>query len=418
MDLCLSDIENKVLTQREASSQYKIPRSSIILKLKAIRRNQVRKPGRRCIFSEDEETAFVDHAIEMCRYGFPITVFDMRCIVKTYLEKKGQAVPQFRNNLPGRTWVQMFLKRHKKELSQRLCSNVKRVRAAIDEEIIKSYFNHLRHEIDGIVPSLIYNYDETNLVDDPGKKKVLTKRGCKYPESIKNSTKAAFSLMICGNAAGQILPPYVNYKSDNLWDTWTEGGPPNTRYNRSKSGWFDMNSFEDWFFTTVLPVLRRQDGKKLIIGDNLSSHLSLEVVKACEQHNIAFVALPPNSTHLTQPLDVAYFRPLKSHWRRILDEWKSTREGQIMPTIPKNRFPSLLKQLWESVMPRTENNLKAGFFKTGIYPTNENPVLERLPSFRPVLEPDNVDKSLVSESFVEFLENKRRFKQRIVTEPL
>lgn len=408
LQLCISDIENKVLTQREASAKYKIPRSSIILKLKAMKLNKVRKPGRQCIFTKEEEISFVDHAIEMCKYGFPITVFDLRCIVKLYLEKKGRIVPQFSNNLPGRTWVQCFLKRHKKELSQRLCSNIKRVRAAVNEETIKNYFNHLKVEIEGVPPHLIYNYDETNLVDDPGKKKVLTKRGTKYPEAIKNSTKAAFSLMVCGNAAGEILPPYVNYKADNMWDTWTEGGPPNTHYNRSSSGWFDMHSFEDWFFTTLLPVLRREEGKKVVIGDNLSSHISQKVIEACEKYNIAFVALPPNSTHLTQPLDVAYFRPLKLHWRKVLDEWKSTRDGQVLPTIPKNIFPSLLKRLWDSVMPRTEANLKAGFLKTGIYPTNETPVLQRLPTYRETEEEiGHVDPSLVSESFVEFLENKR-----------
>ncbi|CAH2004705.1 unnamed protein product [Acanthoscelides obtectus] len=299
-----------------------------------------------------------------------------------------------------------FLKRHKSELSHRFCSNIKRVRAAVNEEAIKNYFNHLKMEIENIPPHLIYNYDETNLVDDPGKKKVLTKRGTKYPEAIKNSTKAAFSLMMCGNAAGQLLPPYVNYKAEHLWDTWTEGGPSNTRYNRSKSGWFDANSFEDWFFTTVIPALRREEGKKVIIGDNLSSHLSYKVVKACEDHNIAFVALPPNSTHLTQPLDVAYFRPLKVHWRKILDEWKSTREGQVLPTIPKQTFPSLLNQLWEKIAPKTEDNLKAGFLKTGIFPTNEQPVLERLPTFKhpePTLDPE-----AVGESFIQFLENKRQ----------
>lgn len=407
MELCLSDIENHILTQREASEKYKIPRSSIILKIKAIRTNNIKRPGRQCVFSEDEELAFVYHAMEMCRFGFPITIFDLRCIVKSYLDKKGIEMQQFPNNLPGRMWAQLFLKRHKKELSQRLCSNIKRVRAAVNEETIRSYFNHLKMEIEGVPPDMIYNYDETNLVDDPGKKKVLTKRGTKYPEAIKNSTKAAFSLMMCGNAAGKILPPYVNYKSENLWNQWTEGGPPNSRYNRSKSGWFDAKSFEDWFFTTLLPVLRKEEGKKVIIGDNLSSHLSCKVIEACEQYNIAFVALPPNSTHLTQPLDVAYFRPLKYHWRKILDDWKSTREGQILPTIPKQRFPALLKELWEKILVKSADNLQAGFSKAGIYPTNELPVLERLPTFKHP-QPDRVSPSLISDSFVQFLEDKRK----------
>ena len=143
----------------------------------------------------------------------------------------------------------MFLTRHKNELSQRFCSNIKRVRAAVYQETIQTFFSHLKKAIEGVQPHHIYNYDETNLVDDPGKKKVLMKRGCKYPEAVKNSTKAAVNTMFCGNAAGDVLPPYVNYKSENLWTTWTEGGPMHTRYSSSKSGWFDTRIFEDWFFS-------------------------------------------------------------------------------------------------------------------------------------------------------------------------
>ena len=77
-----------------------------------------------------------------------------------------------------------------------------------------------------------------------GTKKIITKRGAKYPERIINATKAAVSLMYCGNALGEVLPPYVIYKADCLWSTWMENGPPKARYNRSKSGWFDATSFE------------------------------------------------------------------------------------------------------------------------------------------------------------------------------
>lgn len=406
MELCLADIKKNVLTQREASKKYKIPRSSIILRLKAIQQNNLRSPGRQCIFNETEEAMFIRHAEEMCNFGFPITLFDLRCIVKMYLDKKGLNVNQFQNNMPGKTWADMFMKRHKQEISQRFCSNIKRVRAAVDEETIQLFFNHLKEEIEGIPSHCIYNYDETNLVDDPGKKKVLMKRGCKYPEAIKNSTKAAVSIMICGNAAGDVLPPYVNYKSEHLWTTWTEGGPANTRYNRSKSGWFDTNSFEDWFFNLLLPVLRRQEGKKLLIGDNLSSHISIDVLKSCSEHNIAFVALPPNSTHLLQPLDVSYFRPLKFQWRQILDQWKISPEGQRLPTIPKNVFPSLLNKLWETIHINSAANLKAGFKKSGIFPTDATPVLQRLPTFKNADATANPD--LLGQSFTQYLEEKRK----------
>lgn len=213
--------------------------------------------------------------------------------------------------------------------------------------------------------------------------------------------------MVCGNAVGEVLPPYVNYKAEKMWDTWTEGGPANTRYNRSKSGWFDSCSFEDWFFSTVLPVLKKQDGRKVLLGDNLSSHINLKVLKACEDHNISFIALPPNSTHLTQPLDLAFFRPLKTHWRQILDEWKATPDGQRMPTVPKNIFPSLLKKLWVKLLVNAQANLQAGFKKAGIYPLCPTKVLERLPSY---IDPNapNPDTSLVSDAFIQYIETTRK----------
>lgn len=166
--------------------------------------------------------------------------------------------------------------------------------------------------------------------------------------------------MICGNAAGEVAPPYVNYKAEKIWSTWTENGHPNTRYNRTNSGWFDSNSFEDWFITLMLPILKKQEGQKAIIGDNLSSHLNIQVNKQCELNSIKFILLPPNATHLLQPLDVAYFRPMKVAWTKILKDWKDTAAGSRYMSVPKDQFPSLLKSLWEALI-KGPDNLIAGF---------------------------------------------------------
>lgn len=56
-----------------------------------------------------------------------------------------------------------------------------------------------------------------NLTDNPGQKKILTKRGSKYPENICSSSKVTVNIMMCGNAAGDLIPPYVVYKTKNLW---------------------------------------------------------------------------------------------------------------------------------------------------------------------------------------------------------
>ena len=307
---------------------------------------------------------------------------------------------QFANNLPGKEWAIGFLKR-RRELTERLSNNIKRKRAEVSLATIKEYFANLTPEIDGVPPENIWNYDETNLTDDPGNKRIITKRGSKHPERIINSTKSAISIMFCGNATGEILPPYTVYKAESMWTTWTEGGPLNARYNRSKSGWFDNVTFEDWFFQLVLPRLKMQAGKKVLIGDNLSSHINVAVLKKCEETQIAFIALPPNSTHLTQPLDIAYFRPMKVAWRKILGQWKETGNGRNAAGLSKDQFPRLLKCLMDRLSANGAGNLQSGFRKAGIYPTDAQQVLDCLPSSKSEHEAN------VSMSFIEHLESLR-----------
>ncbi|GBM61179.1 hypothetical protein AVEN_102482-1 [Araneus ventricosus] len=98
-------------------------------------------------------------------------------------------------------------------------------------------------------------------MDDIGKKKVVTKRGIKYPENIKNISKTSFSIMMCGNATGDLLPPFVVYKALHMWD-WINEAPPGCYYSCTSSGWFDSKTFEEWFRSLMLPALRKQTGKK------------------------------------------------------------------------------------------------------------------------------------------------------------
>ena len=175
-------------------------------------------------------------------------------------------------------------------------------------------------------------------------------------------------------ATGELLPVYVVYKAINMWNTWTLGGPKGARFNRSNSGWFDTPSFDDWFRSIVLPWAWRKEGRKVIIGDNLSSHFSPDVITLCDQHNISFICLVPNSTHLSQPLDVAFYGPLKRKWRKILKSWKV--KNPCLTSLPKDSFPSLLKELVSSL---NTDNLISGFRACSIYPFNPQELVAKSP---------------------------------------
>ncbi|XP_064596806.1 uncharacterized protein LOC135463478 [Liolophura sinensis] len=376
LEKAVKAVKDGKLSVRKAAARYNVKRSTL---QDHVSGRHLGKQGGQPALSLEEENLLTDRLILCGKWGFPLTLMDLRLFVKSCLDRRGKTVRAFRNNIPGPEWAKGFMKRHQKQLSERNSQNIKLARAEIGEEVLTTYFNNLEKETQDVPPSHIVNYDETNLTDDPGRKKIVVKRGSRYPERVQNFSKSATSLMIAAVADGTVLPYYVVYRSKNLYDTWTTGGPERCRFNRSLSGWFDQVGFEDWFSNVILPYMRRLNGRKVLIGDNLSSHLSPYVIEKRQEHDIAFVFLPPNSTHLTQPLDVAFFRPMKIFWRQILDKWKISGEGRRCTSIPKDVFPRLLHELSEKLSTTQSENVKSGFKKCGIVPHDSTPVLDRIP---------------------------------------
>lgn len=131
-----------------------------------------------------------------------------------------------------------------------------------------------------------------------------------------------------------------------------------------------------WFNELFLPHARRIPGKKALIGDNLSSHFSTDIVEKCLEYDIAFICLPPNSTHLCQPLDVSLFGPLKSNWKTILNDYKV--KNPNVSAVQKPKFPALFKRLLNAMNNTISINLISGFRTCGIVPLNREVVKSKL----------------------------------------
>ena len=168
----------------------------------------------------------------------------------------------------------------------------------------------------------------------------------KCPERSVNSTKTATSLIFCESASSEILPPYVVYKAEFIWSTWTENGPPGARYNQSKSGWFDALCFEVWFTMTLLPRLKKSDGKNVVIGDYLSSHINVTVLEACKKFNVAF-----SSSKLYSPNSTFGYRLLQTHenglayYHCTVETVRNGQKTTVTAALPKDQFPNLLSKL-------------------------------------------------------------------------
>uniref|UniRef100_A0A1Y1K537 DDE-1 domain-containing protein n=2 Tax=Photinus pyralis TaxID=7054 RepID=A0A1Y1K537_PHOPY len=348
---------------------------------------------------EQSETLLVN-ALQTCaEWGFPLKPIDIRRITQQYLNKRGITEKRFNNNMPGEGWFNGLMKRHPR-LTIKLAENTKRVRAAVTYEIIEDYFRNVSKIIEDIPAQNIVNYDETNFVDDPGAVKVVMKKGSKHAYRTLDTTKSSTTVMFAIAADGTRLPPYTVYKAKYLYEGWKEGGLPGAMYNRSPKGWFDSELFDDWFRSVALPFFRKLDGTKLLIGDNLQSHITVSVIEECENNDIRFILLPPNSTHMLQPLDVAYFRPLKASWKRVLEEWKLKNRG----VLPKTVFPRMLKSAVEGLGEREMNNILAGFKACGLVPFNPDAVLAKIARKEPTTpEERNRAETSMTSALVDYL---------------
>lgn len=394
----LEDIQINNLTYRAAADKYGIPKSTLERKFN---KKNMKSPGGQTSLFEAEENIIVQAIITASEWGFPLEKEDIKDLVHGYVMRQGKNIKKFHDSRPGDSWYYGFIARHN-NLSIRLSENIKRSRAAVSIEMLNEYFDNLSTSLKDVPSENILNYDESGFTDDPGRNKVVVRKKSRHAERVMDFSKSNTSVMFCVSGSGETLPPYIVYKADHIWSTWTEKGPPKARYNRSKSGWFDMALFEDWFFTTALPYLKKLNGPKVLLGDNLASHISIKVLEECQNNEIRFILLPPNSTHLTQPLDVSCFRPIKGAWRKILKLWKKRNRGPLRKDI----FPSLLRQTLEKVGANQLENIKAGFKATGLIPLDRDAVLSKIPKQdRPPL--DNAAENSISETLKDLLQVSR-----------
>ena len=147
---------------REAARLYGVPPSTLKDRLKG------RKPFHqveRTVISSKEEERLVVWMKECARRGFGRTMGQVQRAVQSILNERN-AVTLFKDNLPGKKWVSLFLQRHK-DVTLRTPQALGAQRASVTEAKLRSWFQKATKEIQeagGDVldhPSRIFNCDES-----------------------------------------------------------------------------------------------------------------------------------------------------------------------------------------------------------------------------------------------------------------
>ena len=386
------------LSVRQAAEHYSCARST----LSSHARDSVRHrgPGRPTTLSELEEKIIVRSCVALGTFGYPPNRDLIGRVVQQYFAEIGRP-NAFPSGQPSKKWWASFFKRWP-ELTERKPQHLTIQRArCCTPDVIEGYFKKLQEVLAdeglmllpyGELAGRLWNCDETGLCTSVTSPKVIVRGGVRGVVEVgSGSGRDHITVLACGSAVDEKLPPYVVYKAQTIDPAWMEKGPPGARYVSSDSGWME---FSEWFKSVFLPATEhlRKKHPVMLVLDAHGFHISLTLVTTARHHNTIIFCLPPHTTHILQPLDVSCFRTVKREWGRILKNYKTERCEAV---VSKKSFPSLLKQLWEASL--HPEHLVSGFRAAGIHPLNSKAIAwEKLQPSLPYANPSSTSEDIQS----------------------
>lgn len=354
-----------------AAKMFKVPRMTLSDRING-KVSLNAKMGVKTALTEDEELALCNYISYMANRGFPLTIQQLIGFAWCIAREHGKE-SVFTKSGPSRKWWKGFKNRHP-DLSLRRPDPLDRGRACFGNvNAIRDYFQLLKETIESNdlkeKPDQIYNCDEAALFfNKSAGQKVIVPTRTRHPHSLSVATSEHISVHCCVNAAGQALPPMLIYSKSLPGGSYHKQGPINASYAYSDSGFMDQALYHQWFMKTFLPhaVPRRP---LLLIQDGASSHVSVNLIKSAIENDIILLCLPPKTTHITQPLDVAVYRKMKIETAKLVSQSKMLKSDLW---ISKKQVSGMFKIIFEKSF--TMNCITEGFRKCGIYPFDPNAI--------------------------------------------
>nr|XP_029720502.1 uncharacterized protein LOC115262239 [Aedes albopictus] len=357
--------------------QFGIPMSTIRYRMSGLWKEKY-KPGPESVLTKSEEQKIVRWLGDMQDRGFPVSRRTLRFKVSEFLSSDPSRITPFRNNQPGRKWLIGFMRRNP-GFSFRTPEAVSSAGGRVTEKDIRGWFqmiekwlteNHMREILND--PGRVFNGDETSFYLHPKTKEVIARTGSRNVYEVEQAAgKQNVTVMISFGAAGVKVTPHVILPGKRLRKEVVQGFPPDYGIGQSDRGWMDTHNFREYINKTFHLFLVKQGVQfpVILFVDGHASHNSLEVADLCQSLGIVLISLYPNTTHITQPADVAVFKPLKSEYRQYVEAWKVENPACVL-TLP--HFGGVLSKAVETGI--TTKTIKNGFRACGLQPFDPNAV--------------------------------------------
>ena len=321
--------------------------------------------------TEVQEQHLRDWILVQDGIGSPPTHIQVREFAQRIARKNGHEEPI------GRHWIENFLTRHTeiKTLRSRKIDTARFNGATTNR--IKAFFQLLQlPEIKAIPKENRYNMDECGVIEGQGNNGLVLGNAEKNIVLQKNPGSRIWTTIVeCISADGRALTPLVIFKGETDQQQWL----PEDRdflsswdFKSSTEEWTDDKIALTWLKMIFIPqtMSQKEGEKRLLIIDGHSSHATDDFMFECFYNGIYVLWIPPHSSHVTQPLDVAVFGSVKNAYRRALSRLDSDDDSSLQSKI------SFLKCYYYARKDAiTRKNIIAGFKTSGQWPVSVKNIL-------------------------------------------
>ena len=330
----------------------------------------------------EEEQAIVKHIRAQTEAGFPIPYRLLPVLGSIVLARR--EIDAENSVEVGQCWPTRFINRNPeiRSCKPRVMEQLRLHGASAGR--VQDWFDIFESVMarPGVNPINVYNMDESGLQIGvlPSSMKRLVSTDVDLPYFRSPQNRESVTSIECISGMGRALSPAIIMRAKSHVSYWypTEDVDQyrGWHFALSDRGYTDNELGFEWLKNVFDPQTKdvAGDQPRVLVLDGHGSHESIEFMSFCLTNNIFLCRLPAHSSHLTQPLDVGCFSPLKTYYRQELS--KVLAGGAT--SVNKPLFIHLYHLA--RVKTFTRSNIESAWAGSGLYPFNPSRVISRIPA--------------------------------------
>ncbi len=268
-----------------------------------------------------------------------------------------QAYPTFQGGNPdaARRSIYRWMK-HAQLAVRRITHKASTDEAAMGEQVLEAAESFRgRRALEDIPLSMCINMDETALDLRESFRSTIARRGERSVavRAPKGCPKRVTVLLAVG-FGGEFLRPLVVFEAKRGGAVEREMAPLDgvCLHTVQAKGWCDQDVMDKWVAEVLNPHGEAQRGAgtsaALLMMDNYSVHTTGNTYAGLDRGGVHAFMLPPNTTSMSQPLDVGLNKPFKDRVATKLLEYLLVPGNEELP-VSRRLLSSWIGEVWSEM---------------------------------------------------------------------